>query len=231
MHCLAIHRRGNGYYCYRISLLFRRKSLFQYFRNFVDNSLRHRKIGTSVIDLKSFVAPEMCGGISSDATLGGLMTLLKPQLGTIEGRLFENPRIRLPLTLFYDVTIPLLPIEVGGKLENTSVRLDFIRFPVRHWRELANHEFSFPVNPIKGYIDGSIYLAGAHNTADATRIAFNDLDDSLFQASINLGFDFTFEGAAPELGRFAEMWDIKLKCDPVRLDALMEEADRLAASR
>src|SRR4030088_2885308 len=99
---------------------------------------------------------------------------LVPTSGRMTARVFENTFTRLPPTLFFDIEIFLKPFEFEEDVEveivNTSVRLDFIKFQVPDWRDLAGQEFHFPKNPQSGYIDGSIYLGGAHNPADATRI-------------------------------------------------------------
>lgn len=158
-------------------------------------------------------------------------TLFKPRQGTLDAHLFDNPHIGLPLTLFYRIEIPLEPFAFDGETQQTSVRTDFIRFPVSSWRQLAHREFRFPVNPEEGYIDGSIYLGHAHNPADVTRIAFGDLRKNVLPATLDITFDFTFEGGASELGVFSVSWPVELECNPSALDALMKEADRTAARR
>jgi hypothetical protein len=153
----------------------------------------------------------------------------KPLPGTLDAHLFSNPHIGLPLTLFYRIDIPLEPFAFDGRTQETAVRTDFIRFPVRDWRQLPNREFTFPVNPEEGYIDGSIYLGRAHNPADVTRIAFGSLDGDILAARVNISFDFTLEGGASELGVFSVNWPLPLRCNPAALDALMKEAAQVAA--
>jgi hypothetical protein len=72
----------------------------------------------------------------------------------------------------YDIELPLEPLEYNGQRVETSVSLSRIRFGVTAWRQVASREFRFPVNPTQGYIDGSVYLGGAHNPANVTRIKF-----------------------------------------------------------
>jgi len=45
-------------------------------------------------------------------------------------RVFENRKIGIPPTLFFDIEIPLEPFQYNGETEETIVRLDFIEFDV-----------------------------------------------------------------------------------------------------
>ena len=159
------------------------------------------------------------------------VTLFKPRRGSLDAHLFDNPHIGLPLTLFYRIEIPLEPFDFQDEPQETSVRMDFIKFAVSSWRQLPGREFRFPVNPEEGYIDGSIYLGHAHNPADTTRIAFGDLNGNVLTATFDITFDFTFEGGASKLGVFSVSWPVELECSPSALDALVQEADGKAARR
>jgi len=158
-------------------------------------------------------------------------SLFKPRRARLDAHLFDNSRIGLPLTLFYRIDIPLEPLTFDGKTERTSVQMDFIRFAVPSWRQLPGREFRFPVNPEEGYIEGSIYLAHAHHPADTTRIAFGDLHENVIAASVDITFDFTLESGSSALGVFSVSWPVELECQPEELDALMKEADEMAARR
>lgn len=155
----------------------------------------------------------------------------KPLPGTLDAHLFENPRIGLPLTLFYHMELPIEPFTFRGEVQRTRVSADMIRFPVRDWRAIVNREFTYPVNPKDGYIDGSIYLGHAHNPADITRIALGALTGDTLAAELDITFDFNYEAGAPDWGVFSVMWPVQLRCDPAALDALMKEADRAGARR
>ena len=151
-----------------------------------------------------------------------------PQPGTLTAHVFENEHIDLPPTLFFCVEIPVEPFELDGELQQTSARLDFIRFGVRGWRDLAGREFEFPRNPGEGYIDGSLYLGDVHNPAEVTRIRFGHFRDSNITATFDIAIDFTFEG--PEkLGVVGATWEVELSFDPAVLDSAVQEAHRRGA--
>jgi hypothetical protein len=87
------------------------------------------------------------------------------------------------------IEISLLPFAFNGVLIQTSIGLNNIAIPSVDVIVLAGQSFNFPVNPAVGYIDGSIYLDGAHHPVDVTRLSF-------FNASVKLAglFVFEFEG-------------------------------------
>lgn len=72
-----------------------------------------------------------------------------------------------------EISIVSFNLQLGDYSEpvDTVVRLDSINIPV-NLRLLENREFTFPTNPQKGYIDGSVYFFAAHNPVDVTEIKF-----------------------------------------------------------
>lgn len=58
---------------------------------------------------------------------------------------------------------------------------------------LQGKVFDFPVNPDDGYVDGSIYFAGAHNPVDITRIEFGQIIDGQVLLTINSSWVLSFE--------------------------------------
>jgi hypothetical protein len=81
----------------------------------------------------------------------------------------------------------------GPYIVSTQVRLDFIEMPAEDLAGLANRTFQFPVDPVEGYIDGSIYLCGSHNPVDVTAIEFGPARVSSIRATLVATFDFGFE--------------------------------------
>ncbi|MBF5006459.1 hypothetical protein [Diaphorobacter caeni] len=69
--------------------------------------------------------------------------------------------------------VMLTPFLHAGELIDTAIRLDGIELPSVMLAPLAGKSFDFPVNPDDGYIDGSVYLANAHQTVDVTRLEFH----------------------------------------------------------
>ncbi|MBX9677767.1 MAG: hypothetical protein K2X38_03305 [Gemmataceae bacterium] len=156
--------------------------------------------------------------------------VLGPQRGTMSAKVFQNPHLRIPPSLFFKIEIPLNPFQFQGETQVTSVRLDFIDFGVFDWKELPNREFRFPKNPEDGYIDGSMYLGGTHNPADCTRIRFGNLEQKTLPTSLDIEFDFTYEGPI-ELGKVAVTWQVDLDVDSAGLDRVIEESRRVIKKR
>ena len=120
----------------------------------------------------------------------------KPELGTMNACIFENPSAGLEPTLFYDITIPLEPFDSGLSYESqpvkTSFRFNSIKFPVTDWRKF--HGRSFQIEPDDA--DGSIYIGTIHNPVDIDLISFTRTGDFSFQIHCLLLCDFEFEMVA-----------------------------------
>lgn len=101
--------------------------------------------------------------------------------------------------LSHEIEILLEPfsLEIPGKPEDverveTSIRLDYMtlvegRFP--GFKALEEKEFTFPINPEPGYIDGSVYMYGMHNDVDVTKIIFGKVSGNHISATIIANFD------------------------------------------
>jgi hypothetical protein len=130
--------------------------------------------------------------------------LLQPITGSIA---YLSPQRPGPDAGTWAIELPLLPFSAinpvdpdtfhvgtaGPVLIRTAIRLDFISLPGTELADIAGRRFDFPVNPDDGYIDGSLYLGGAHNPVDVTRIEFGPADDDHVEAVLYAAFDFTQE--------------------------------------
>lgn len=101
----------------------------------------------------------------------------------------------------YGITIFVKPFFWDNENIETEIRLDFIDFNNKSFEELSCKDFSFPINPIEGYIDGSIYIENRHNPVDVLSICFgptlSDLsDDHVGQNYIvsTMLYQFCWEG-------------------------------------
>ena len=92
------------------------------------------------------------------------------------------------------IRIPLDPFRLDGATVKTSVRLDFVRLPDVRWDALAHQTFQFPQNPEAGFIDGSMYIDGAHHPIDVTKVAFGQVTGGAIRATFTSVIDFAFEG-------------------------------------
>lgn len=106
----------------------------------------------------------------------------------------------------WTITIPLAPFSAddqyatawragtdGPEVVSTSIRLDSIELPGETVADLADRTFQFPVNPTAGYIDGSVYLAAAHNPVDITTIRFGSPDGNRVHTHLVGSINFEFE--------------------------------------
>jgi hypothetical protein len=124
-----------------------------------------------------------------------------PRPGRIGGFLFENPHIKLARTLFHTISIPLermKAVDVDGDehVIDTDLRLDFIQLPGKPfggYRALVGRVLDFPTNPSPGYIDASVYVLGAHNQMDVTRLEFLSFKEHATTVRLHAAIDFESE--------------------------------------
>ena len=120
--------------------------------------------------------------------------MITPEPGSLGQMIFENSSVGIPLRLQYDISFSLKPFTLEEETVSTRIVLDSIKVPSRSWKHLAGMTYTFPVNPNEVYIDGSVYMFGVHNPADATRISFGKLNGLDLPVTIDLTIDFTYEG-------------------------------------
>ena len=148
---------------------------------------------------------------------------LEPRSGRLGAEVFENSAAGIRPRVQFWIRIPVQPFMFDGEAQDTEVVLEAIELDVQDWRSLENREFTFPVNPSPGYIDGSVYLDHVHNPVDVTSLRFGRLAGD--RVSVTLGFtiDFTFEGRA-QLGVVEKTWDLALDLDIETLDSAFQVA-------
>ncbi|WP_420389926.1 hypothetical protein [Marinobacter sp.] len=84
--------------------------------------------------------------------------------------------------------------EIDGYQDraDTSIRLDGISL-ASDPMALEQQEFTFPVNPEAGYIDGSVYILAAHNPVDVTKLRFGKLTGNRLPVEVESFWDMEFE--------------------------------------
>lgn len=92
----------------------------------------------------------------------------------------------------YYINIPIQQFEIENKSVQTAIQLDNIILP-KPIVEIIGTSLQFPINPIEGYIDGSIYLFERHNPVDVTSIYFKEMIDDLIEVEIQMIFNFEYE--------------------------------------
>jgi hypothetical protein len=129
--------------------------------------------------------------------------LLKPLAGQIIYLDHSNPG---PTANSWSIVIPVAPFSAdtefslawrsgtqGPYVVSTQIVLEFIHLPAEDLLALAGRSFRFPINPAEGYIDGSMYLGGAHNPVDVTQIDFGELQGTTIAAKLVCDFIFDYE--------------------------------------
>ena len=119
---------------------------------------------------------------------------LIPHEAILSSFFFENTFLNIPKTLFYKIEISLKPFIIGEETVETSIDLGFIDLKISELKEIENRTFHFPINPEKGYIDGSVYLFDVHNPFDVKQITFGKFKDNMIEATFLFNIDFEFEG-------------------------------------
>ncbi len=78
-----------------------------------------------------------------------------------------------------------------------ALRLDQVQLPNSDFAHYAGQSLAFPLNPHAGYIDGSIYLDGAHHRVDVSKITFGTKTIDGLEIEIEAQRIFEFEGLGP----------------------------------
>ena len=133
---------------------------------------------------------------------------LIPENAIITSFFFKNSFLDIPKTLYYKIEIGLKPFIIEGETVETSIVLGFIDLKISELKEIENKTFHFPINPEKGYIDGSIYLFDVHNPFDVKQITFGKFKDNLIETTFLFNIDFEFEGT-----EYQNINDVKMKAN------------------
>ncbi|XTQ94040.1 hypothetical protein ACQR5W_19665 [Xanthomonas sacchari] len=90
--------------------------------------------------------------------------------------------------------ILLCPFLHAGEIVDTAIRLDGIALPSLRLGELAGQRVDFPRNPQDGYIDGALYLFGAHHPVDVDTLTFHLSRDGQLTLVAKGAYAFDVEG-------------------------------------
>jgi hypothetical protein len=110
------------------------------------------------------------------------------------------------------IRVSIAPFALNGETIETAARFDGIRLPDHDLQSLAGRSLIFPINPADGYIDGSIYINGAHHPIDVSEIRFGLAGEGMITASIICEIDFAFEGLG-DFGKTPWTIDVTLRWD------------------
>lgn len=116
--------------------------------------------------------------------------LIVPKEGKIDGLIFENEYVHIPMTLFYSIEVELNTFEIDDEVIDTSLILDFIIFDINDLKELENESFDFPIHPETGYIDSSVYILWTHHPVSVSKITFGKIDNGYIAVSIDYNIEY-----------------------------------------
>lgn len=116
--------------------------------------------------------------------------LIIPKGGKIDGLIFENDYVNIPMTLFYTIEIELETFEVDNEIMETSLILDFISFKINDLKELENRAFDFLIYPENNYIDASVYILWTHHPVSVSRIIFGKIENGYIAVSIDYSVEY-----------------------------------------
>lgn len=93
---------------------------------------------------------------------------------------------------YYTLFLPLSKFVLDNEIVDTSIRLDFIVLQ-NNLETYVGKSIHFPINPVEGYIDGSVWIRNSHNPVDVTEIKIITIENEKLTAEITMSFDFEFE--------------------------------------
>ena len=120
----------------------------------------------------------------------------------------------------YNIEVQIAEFILDEKTIETSLRLDFIRLPNK-LESYIRKKITFPLNPIEGYIDGSIYLRDAHNPVDVSEIHFIRIENNKLFVEMKLNFVFDFEGIGFENESIKAIFILENKINEFNNDAMI----------
>ena len=116
--------------------------------------------------------------------------LIVPKGGKIDGLIFENDYVNIPMTLFYSIEVELETFEIDNEITDTSLILDFISFNINDLKELENRAFDFRIYPEKNYIDASVYILWTHHPVSVSKLTFGKIDNGYIAITINYNIEY-----------------------------------------
>ena len=116
--------------------------------------------------------------------------LIIPKGGKIDGLIFENDHVNIPMTLFYSIEVELETFEIENEVTDTSLILDFISFNINDLKELENRAFDFRIYPEKNYIDASVYILWTHHPVSVSKLTFGKIDNGYIAITIDYNIQY-----------------------------------------
>lgn len=116
--------------------------------------------------------------------------LIVPKGGKIDGLIFENDYVNIPMKLLYSIEVELETFEIDNEITDTSLILDFISFNINDLKELENRAFDFRIYPENNYIDASVYILWTHHPVSVSKLTFGKIDNGYIAITIDYNIQY-----------------------------------------
>ena len=121
----------------------------------------------------------------------------KAEKGTAEMFWFENEFVNLEKTLFHRIIVPLKAFDSGLKYETqlteTEIYIDWLELNLKNPNDLDGLNITSETHK---KIETSVYVGGAHNWCDVTKLSINKINNNTYSIDCHLFIDFKNEGVA-----------------------------------
>lgn len=110
----------------------------------------------------------------------------------------------------FEIIIPIEKFILNIEIIETQLHFSTIKLKDA-LMSYSGKTVSFPVNPIEGYIDCSIYLLDAHNPVDISEMKFISLENEILKVELTMDFVFEFEGIGFKNEKLVREVDLKIE--------------------
>ncbi len=112
---------------------------------------------------------------------------LEPSGGQIYCHIFENKHTGLARNLFWSITVDFKPIQYGDEKFDCSMTCEWIRWPLRDWRDLDGKQLDVEFG--EDGIESSFYMT-EHDIASHTTLSLHHRRRNVFTVNANMLVDF-----------------------------------------
>jgi hypothetical protein len=135
--------------------------------------------------------------------------------GSMYGTLFQNEKIGIAPTLYYNFYLPFKEFKFTKfgeafesfyedyendddfyDLSNYIFSIESVKLPIKSWKELENKSFNFQ----KGDTDGSIYVLSSHLTVLVWKIKFGRIKENIISSEWEMKILFSDTNNLPDIG-------------------------------
>ena len=101
--------------------------------------------------------------------------------GQIYGHLFENRSVGIPRAVYWACTIEFAPLYIDGEDWPSSLLCEWIRWPIRDWRQLSGHMFTAAKD--QTHPEASLYLFAQHQPVTSIMLSLGHRHNERFNVS------------------------------------------------